>query len=254
MSKGQTTTTNTQADPATRAYTEEARRRALAAASQPYTGFDPARAVAGLDPASREATGNYGGYAGYGLAGMGALAGGDNSMFLNPYLDEVGGIFGHLREGAMSSVNDAATRARAFGGSRHGVATGTALADLGRQEGAFRYGAYNDAMSRAAQAAGLGLQANAGLAGQGTEARNVEQARRAAELARFLDERGWGAEQLGLLTPFLQPTGQSTRQRTPSDFWSTVLGIGGLALPFIPGVGPAAAAAGAVIGDVPGQS
>lgn len=253
MSKGQTTTTNTQADPATRAYTEEARRRALAAASQPYSGFDPARAVAGLDPASREATANYGDYAGLGLAGFNALAGGDRSMFVNPYLDEVGGIFGHLREGALSTVNDAATRARAFGGSRHGVASGQALADIGRQEAGFRYGAFNDAMGRAAQAAGLGLQANAGLAGQGTEARNVEQARRAAELARFLDERGWGAEQLGLLTPFLTPTGQSTRQRTPSDWWSTVLGLGGLAAPFL--FGPAGAAGGlAVVGDVPGQS
>ena len=78
-------------------------------------------------------------------------------MFENPYQDEViGGVqkdFDRQRTMLGNRVNDLATKARAFGGSRHAVLEGEGLRDIGDNEGrtigGLRYTGFNDAMDRA---------------------------------------------------------------------------------------------------------
>ena len=99
--------------------------------------------------------------------GMDALLGksGAVNQFMNPYqqqvIDQMNKQYGVGNEMAMRSVNDAATRSGAFGGSRHGIATGTALAENARnrdQQMAGLYaGGFESAMGRAGQAVNLGM-------------------------------------------------------------------------------------------------
>lgn len=118
-----------------------------------------------------------------GTAGMNAVAGDPAAaaQFMNPYqkqvIDEMNRNFGIMNDKTMMGVNDAATRAGAFGGSRHGVATGTALADNTRTQAGMTAGllssGFDQAMQRANQAAGYGFQgagmnANLGMGGVGS--------------------------------------------------------------------------------------
>lgn len=99
--------------------------------------------------------------------GMDALLGkqGAIDQFLNPYTNQViGGINKQFQVGnelTQRSVNDAATRSGAFGGSRHGIATGTALAENTRnrdqQISGLLAGGFESAMGRAGQAVNLGM-------------------------------------------------------------------------------------------------
>lgn len=115
--------------------------------------------------------------------GMDALTGNPQAvnLLMNPYQSNViGGINSQWDQNdqhTMNAVNDRATQAGAFGGSRYGVATGTALAqnnmNRNQQVGGLLYGGYNDAMQRAAQMQGMGAQAgainaNLGLGGVGS--------------------------------------------------------------------------------------
>lgn len=104
-----------------------------------------------------------------GNLGMGALQGDPNAIksFMNPYNDEVISRVeedqARLQAGTRAGVNDYATKAGAFGGSRHGVAEGTALAKS-EQDGAdriagLRHTGYTDAMGRAQDSANLGFSA-----------------------------------------------------------------------------------------------
>lgn len=169
-----------------------------------------------IDPALLEALKGYGGYADAGRMGLTALAGGSNP-FLNPYMDALGTSFDEIRRRSLSSVGDAAQLAGAFGGSRQGVAEGTALGEIGREEGLARMGAFDQAQNRAAQAAGFGL---AGLGGQ-------------AELARYIQEypQLFAGRQLGILNAGIGPYGTTQTQHTSSDPFSQFLGIGTLFLP-----------------------
>ena len=99
--------------------------------------------------------------------GMSALTGDPTAarQFMNPYQDQVidaiNRQYGVGNEMAMRSVNDAATRGGAFGGSRHGIATGTALAENTRnrdsQIAGLLTGGFESAMGRAGQAVNLGM-------------------------------------------------------------------------------------------------
>jgi hypothetical protein len=112
-----------------------------------------------------------------GADGLRALTG-DPSQFMNPYQDQV--IAGVNRDWAQTNaltqrgVDDAAAGASAFGGSRHGVATGTALAQNNmnqqNQLAQLRAGGFESAMGRAGQVANLGFGA-AGGAMQADQAR-----------------------------------------------------------------------------------
>lgn len=99
-----------------------------------------------------------------------AFLGGDQKagqQYMNPYqqqvIDNLISNMGVANQNTMNQVNDAATRAGAFGGSRHGVATGVALAEnqrnLGTQVSGLLNQGYADATNRAMNAANLGMTA-----------------------------------------------------------------------------------------------
>jgi hypothetical protein len=146
-------------DPETQKWVQEIYRSASGAANTPYNP----------SAGSRQAGDFLSGAVRGGNLGFGALMGDPNAVrsFMNPYTDEVikrvEGDQARLQAGTMKGVNDYATKAGAFGGSRHGVATGTALAES-EQDGAdriagLRHTGYTDAMGRAQSAANLGFSA-----------------------------------------------------------------------------------------------
>lgn len=117
-----------------------------------------------------------------GNLGMGALSGDPNAVktMMNPYqsqvVDATNRQWDNTDQHTMNAVNDRAVQAGAFGGSRHGIATGTALADnnmnrMGQISGLLS-GGFNDAMGRAGTLAGYGMagagaNANLGMGGVG---------------------------------------------------------------------------------------
>ena len=114
--------------------------------------------------------------------GMDALTGNRDAarQFMNPYQDQVidaiNKQYGVGNEMALRTTNDAATRAGAFGGSRHGIAEGTALAENARNRDSQVAGllgqGFEGAMGRAGQAV------NFGMAGAGSpEAWRLQQLR-----------------------------------------------------------------------------
>lgn len=175
MAKGGGTQTVTQAsDPATQAYTQRIRDAAQAAGGSPPPG---------LTPETQSAIDSFGQYMRGGNLGFGALNGDPNAIasFMNPYqnnvIDATKAQFANLRGDTMSSVNDAATQAGAFGGARHGVATGVALGELGRNEQSaladLYHSGFNESMGRAATSANLGFGASGALGSLGEYTRNV---------------------------------------------------------------------------------
>lgn len=107
------------------------------------------------------------GLMGAGQAGIAALAGDPAAaaQFMNPYqqnvIDANNAQWQRVNAQTVNRVNDLATRANAFGGSRHGVAEGVALADNAMaqqaQNAGLLYSGYTNAMDRAAQLANLGF-------------------------------------------------------------------------------------------------
>jgi hypothetical protein len=126
-------------------------------------------ANAGVPGAIGGAQNYYTGQMGYGNQGNAAL-GGDAAAaakYMNPYqnqvIDSMMEQFARGDKRTEMQMNDAATRAGAFGGSRHGIATGTALAENRVNQNAQIAGLLNSgfegAMGRAAQQAGMGFNA-----------------------------------------------------------------------------------------------
>lgn len=172
-SKGSTTTTS-----APDAQSQEYARQVWAAAQK--AGGSPGVPV---DPLTQQAASQFGQYAQMGNLGFGALSGdqGAAQHFMNPYqgqvVDALNQQFGKMRSDTMNSVNDAATQAGAFGGTRHGVAEGVALANLGQTQGQQMAGVlqqgYGDAMGRAGQLANLGFGASGALGNLGSYMHDV---------------------------------------------------------------------------------
>lgn len=137
----------------------------------------------GLSAPTQQAIDTYGRFASGGNLGLGALGGDPNAIkaLMNPYeegvINATMGDFSHLRDQTLGSVNDQATQAGAFGGSRHGVAEGVALGELGRGEqstlAGLRSSGFDSAMGRAGTLANFGLMGAAGSAGLGKYARDV---------------------------------------------------------------------------------
>lgn len=137
----------------------------------------------GMHDASQQALQNYQNFGQTGNLGLGAMSGDAAALgqFMNPYqqhvVDNLHNAYDQTRQRTMQSVNDAATRAGAFGGSRHGIATGQALADISRQEtqqiGDVLHSGFSNAMGRATQAANLGFGAANAMHGYGMDARNA---------------------------------------------------------------------------------
>lgn len=100
--------------------------------------------------ASEDALSFYGGLLGEGgYANRGLAALGGDASALDALMDPQ---VGYLGDRAASQIGDAATRAGAFGGARHGIAEGEARSGIMRD-------AYANAIARAGQLAGFGFGA-----------------------------------------------------------------------------------------------
>ncbi len=166
------------------------------------------------------AEGFYGQATGQGRLGLDALTGNAaaQQQFMNPYqsgvIDKMNEQFGVQNQMTSNMVNDQATRAGAFGGSRHGIATGTALAENARNQGMQVAGLLNqgfdNSMNRAAGVAGMGMDAAGQGAQLGMEAGNQD-LWRMRTLQRGFNPMQTGASRgfnLGLpVTPFQNPFG-----------------------------------------------
>lgn len=107
--------------------------------------------------------------------GMAALGGDPNAVntLMNPYLSQVvdatNADFDRSAALAQRGQDDAATFAGAFGGSRHGVASGVAQGAIEQDRNAalagLRYGGFTDAMNRANQLTNFGFMGAQGLQG-----------------------------------------------------------------------------------------
>lgn len=160
----QNATSSTGVDPQTQAWIQQTMEAAKGAGA------------AGPSPLVGDATDYNSGLMKAGNLGFGALSGSPDAVkaLMNPYQQQVidANNAGWQRTNAntMNQVNDAATRANAFGGSRAAVAQGSALsqnnqAQQGQTAGLLQTG-YGDAMNRAGQMAQMGFagsQANANL-------------------------------------------------------------------------------------------
>lgn len=164
----QTYNSNTNVDEATRLRNEEMWKAAQAAGAA-----GPGAALTGANQF-------YGGAVGAGNLGLGALSGdaAAAAKLMNPYqqqvIDEQNKAWQHINAQTQNQVNDAATRAGAFGGSRHGVMAGQAQAQNNAaqalQTAGLLQGGFESAMGRAAQLGNFGLAgaqggSNLGLAG-----------------------------------------------------------------------------------------
>ena len=131
MGKDKRQTTTTTLDPASQQFVDRSRTQATGAADVALN--TPGSFVEGADQRSIQEM---------------------IEQFLNPFTDQViGGVntqFDRLRSGASQTATEAAIRAGAFGGSRHGVVEGTRLAELDRSQmditGGLLSNQFNDAV------------------------------------------------------------------------------------------------------------
>jgi hypothetical protein len=139
--------------------------------------------MAGPSPLVTGAAGFNSGLQTAGQQGLAAMQGDPGAVqgLMNPYqqqvVDATNQQWDRTDQHTMNAVNDRATQARAFGGSRHGIATGSALAqnnmNRNQQVGGLLYGGFNDAMGRANQLTQAGMygsmqNANLGMGGVGS--------------------------------------------------------------------------------------
>jgi hypothetical protein len=173
ISKGgqrQSQNSTTNVDPVTQAYMKQVMDAARGAGS---AGPSPLVTGAGDYNTGLMKAGNL---------GMGALSGDPSAVasLMNPYQSQVidanNAMWQRMNSQALNQVDDRATQAGAFGGSRNAVASGTALSNNNIAQGAQTAGLLNsgfsDMMQRAAGMAGMGFQgaganANLGMGGVG---------------------------------------------------------------------------------------
>lgn len=138
----------------------------------------------GVNPLTTQAAGVFGQAAGNANLGLNAMSGDPNAQaqFMNPYQSGVIGAlndqWGHINQQTQNQVNDRATQAGAFGGSRAAIATGSALsqnnqAQAGQVAGLLNSG-FDNAMQRAGTVANFGLNAASQLPQLGDYMRNVQ--------------------------------------------------------------------------------
>lgn len=133
--------------------------------------------VAGVDPLTNEAIGNWKNMVGYGNTGFGALSGnsGDVSRMMNPYSDTMNPFWDMLRQKGLSTVGSQATLQGAFGGDRHAIAEGQMMGDINMGQADQRYKEFEAAMGRAGFLANAGMGANQNLYGASKYLRDVRQ-------------------------------------------------------------------------------
>lgn len=193
--KDKTQTRQYQLDPTVKKYRDQLLRQASGLGGSPYGG----PLSADLNPWTQQAAGMFGGLSGLAGLGAGAISGDPNAraQFMNPYqsgvLDSIGQQYGDMRDQATLGFNDQATKAGAFGGSRHGVAQGQLLGDLykaeGQQKAGLIYGGFNDAMQRAQSALGMGMGAAQQLGQYGQYATGLQQQNQQNQYNEFLRQQ-----------------------------------------------------------------
>ena len=251
-SGGQQVQTNT-LDPQTQAYINSVRQKASGIGNTPFTPY-AGPMVAGPDGRTLTAANNFGTIANLGLTGMRAL-GGDASAeasMMNPYLTSLNPVWDQLRKASLSSINDQATQAGAFGGSRQGVAQGVALSGIANDQANQTYGAFNDAMGRASQAANLGFGANQELGNVGQYLTGINQSRLSAAYNQWLMGQQYPYQQLNAMEGATGPYGTTASQSQQRNVGSGVLGgaaTGAAIGSVIPGIGTGIGAlAGGILG------
>jgi hypothetical protein len=227
--KGQKTSQHTQLDPQDQSYINAMRNSAQsqADAGNQYSG---------------QAASGYLGAQQAGARGDQALATGDYSSFMNPYQQSVINPmlqqFQQQNQGVMSGVDSNATAQGAFGGSRNGVAEGSALAqnqmNQNQQLGNLEYSGFGAATNQAMQQANLGMGASQSLQNLGYQN---------AMLPGQILQQGQGGS-----------TGQTTTNTASSNPWSAVLGLAGTGLGAALGGGAGAQIGGQVGGAVGGAA
>jgi len=154
-----------------------------------------------------QAQGTFGGAQAAGQRGLDAMSGNADAaqQFMNPYqsqvMDQMTKQFGVQNQMTANQMDDAATRAGAFGGSRHGVATGVALGENARNQGMLTANMLNQgfegAMGRAGQVAGMGMQgaqlgANLGMTAGSPELWKLEMLKRGFNPIQTGQSSGFG--------------------------------------------------------------
>lgn len=222
---GNSQTVTQRLDPATEAMQKDVYNRARQASQQRYTPYR-GQTVASASPLSSGAAAQFqqlGGLAGLG----GAAMAGDPAafgQFMNPYMSNVVGAVGQqydqLRNQATLESNDAATRAGAFGGSRHAVTQGARLGELDQGQAQTTAGlmqqGFNDAQQRALQAANFGMGALGQQFGAGDYFRNIQQQYLTDQQGRFNEARDWDVRNLGILQSGLSGTPYGQSQSSPT--------------------------------------
>lgn len=175
------------------------------------------------------------------MQGGGSFSGADLSGYMNPHLDEVlGATMGDInrqRDLAVGQTGDAAMRAGAFGGSRHGVAqaeTERAYGDIAARTAAgLRGDAFNQAANLFGQDQQRMMQGAAGAAGIGGIQRGQEQLgldRRYQDFLRQYQDPFMRAQvQQGLLGAMPRGSTQTTTMRdSPLNMLGSAVQTGAL--------------------------
>jgi hypothetical protein len=156
--------------------------------------------------------------------------------FMNPYQDQViagvRGEFDHLRAKAGMGTDQAATQAGAFGGSRHGVATGTRMGELDR--------------AQASQIGGLLYQGHQNSMTQGMQFAEHQRQLQQQQLQDplFRQQTALNFRNLGM-----GPVGSSTTQTTPSNPMGGAMSGAALGTAIMPGIGTAVGAGLGLLGS-----
>jgi hypothetical protein len=147
--------------------------------------WNTAQAAGGAVPQPiLQSQGTFGAQQTAGQQGLDAMSGNAAAaqQFMNPYqqqvMDNMTKQFGVQNQMTTQGINDQATQAGAFGGSRHGVAQGVALGENARNQGMLTANMLNQgfegAMGRAGQVANLGFGAAQAGANLGMQAGSPE--------------------------------------------------------------------------------
>lgn len=235
---------------------QQAQQQAQQHQTQQQTGVD-ASSQAYIDQMRQHALSSLGGIGGQQFAPTAGQVNNLTGELMNPYMSQVvGGVgqqFDQLRGQAAQQTNQQATAAGAFGGSRHGVATGQRMAELDRaqtqQVGQLLAGGHQQA-----QAAALPLAAQQAMAP--AQAAAFQQQLLAGGLGPTGQvSTGAGSQSsvgsqtnLGFGSQFDQQTGQQTGQqhqqgymsgqtttREPGNWFNDLLALGNMAGAFFPG-------------------
>lgn len=226
MKGSQSQVVTSRPDAKSQSYIDQLRSRGLSYANQNQFG--------GPNQSILDALQGFRGYSQAGQSGAAALSGDASaaSRFMNPYFATLDPLFAKLSDQASRAASQDATRYGAFGGSRADVARGVARSNVANQQAQLGYQGFNDAMSRAAQAANLGFGADQAQYGAGQYLQFLPQ----------LFQQG----QLGLLNSALGPTGTTQETQMSSSPLQQLFGAGLSIAPFFfPPAGAATAAMGA---------